>query len=100
MMMMSGGMSGLSPEVLAGLEPQQVQGMMQMAALHGIMGGMAGGDGGDVRAGGVAGFGGVGGMGGVCGMGGVGGMDLKMFTCSCGEICGSKLPGSIFANCW
>ena len=43
MMMAAGGQSPLSPEVLAGLEPHQVQGMLQMAAMQGMMGGGGGG---------------------------------------------------------
>ena len=39
-------MNGLSPETMAGLGPQQVQGMMQMAALQGMMGPAAAANGG------------------------------------------------------
>ena len=52
LMMMSGaGRTGLSPEIMAGLEPQQVQGMLQMAALQGMMGTMGAGEGGEMKGG-------------------------------------------------
>ena len=55
LMMMSGaGRTGLSPEIMAGLEPQQVQGMLQMAALQGMMGCVGAGEGGDMKGGGVS----------------------------------------------
>ena len=52
-------MNGLSPETMAGMGPQQVQGMLQMAALQGMMappgaGGVANGGGGVGGGGGMS----------------------------------------------